>query len=760
MTDTSRLIQATELIENYLTDGYRIVPVWGKATRAVFGKKLISRPPDTTAKAPCGTSWNDSEKRPQATASELAEHVVIYDGAIGLQMADNMISLDVDKGAESIELFTKLAVEKGLPYDLSDNGIHILGTIPGDFAGKQVKLFGYDITLRTASSKSQIIVAPSNIAGKVREWGIYKPKNELPDLSTVFPELMNLSKDKPVIPTPVPGAPKEPKEPKKRRKISSCELLNVLLSSPEKMREHWKNGAGNYFNDLMQVLPMANGVENIELLQSRIETILTPVRADVHKEHAAYYAGKEPNCVGLKSVCTSMGIACDVCGVCRSRIPQIPGLIIGRGQDNRPVISKVLNNAVLLIEHDYPNMLKRDGVKERNLFGDRLLTDGDRLEIFAKIDADYRVFDKTMVNDAIDLILSRNTFDPLVQLISKVKHDGTNRLDNILRDLCGCVDDAYTRALSRYIGVAMISRAINPGAKADIVPILYSPVQGSGKSTFCEKLAYCVEDYYTQIGSMSDFGSQKTIERTSGAWIVEFAEMTAMQKTASEEELKAFVTTRFDKYRPAYGREVKEIGRRCVFIGTTNVDTILKDATGSRRWWLIRVSDDCPHKYMTTEQVNEYLLQYYAEAKLAVEAGEVPDIRSDEVMAVHREVVEASYDMDEWEGLIREWIQVGGVTNTCALEVWNRVVNQCGAMEKPKQMSKIDSIRIGKIFHRLGWEKRSIRMPGYGKQRCFVTPEHAETVDNIVSLVGSAEVEVIEEQVRPTESTFQAAFGI
>lgn len=556
---------------------------------------------------------------------------------------------------------------------------------------------------------------------------------------------------------PTASSPAPVKRPKK---IKHCELINTMLSLPEKMREHWKNGAGNYFNDLMQVLPMANGIDSVAQLQERIESILEPVRTDLHKEHASYYASKEPNCVGLQSVCNAMGVPCDTCGACKSRLPQIPGLEIARDAQNRPAIIKNITNTVILIQHEYPNMLTRDIVKGRNRFGTRNLTDGDRLEIYARLNQVYRGFPKDLVNDGIDLVLSRNEFDPMLNIVNSVTHDGTNRLDNILRDLCGAEDNAYNRAVSRYLGIAMVSRVLNPGAKADIVPILYSPVQGSGKSSFCEKLAINATDYHTVLGSMSNFGDQKVIERIIGAWVVEFSEMTAMQKSASEEDLKGFVTNRFDKYRPAYAREVKEVGRRCVFVGTTNKNVILKDETGARRWWIVRVSDDCPHKHMPDDEVKAYILQFFAEAKLAVESGEIPDIRSEEVIAVHKDVVEESTDIDEWEGLIREWIQVGGVTHTCALEVWNRVVNQCGAMEKPKQMSKIDSIRIGKIFHRLGWEKRSIRMPGYGKQRCFVTPEHAETVDNIVSLVGSAEVEVIEEQVRPTESTFHAAFGI
>ena len=69
-----------------------------------------------------------------------------------------------------------------------------------------------------------------------------------------------------------------------------------------------------------------------------------------------------------------------------------------------------------------------------------------------------------------------------------------------------------------------------------------------------------------------------------GAWIIELGELSTLNRSELE-RAKAFITQKVERFRLPYGHRVVEMPRQCVFIGTTNSETWLKDETGGRRFW-------------------------------------------------------------------------------------------------------------------------------------------------------------------------------
>jgi predicted P-loop ATPase len=82
--------------------------------------------------------------------------------------------------------------------------------------------------------------------------------------------------------------------------------------------------------------------------------------------------------------------------------------------------------------------------------------------------------------------------------------------------------------------------------------------------------------------------AKKTIEALSGLWIVEISELQGIRKSDID-KVKAFASRGTDRARMAYDRTVTEARRQCIIIGTTNSEQYLRDLTGNRRFWPVRV---------------------------------------------------------------------------------------------------------------------------------------------------------------------------
>lgn len=180
----------------------------------------------------------------------------------------------------------------------------------------------------------------------------------------------------------------------------------------------------------------------------------------------------------------------------------------------------------------------------------------------------------------------RAQFHPVQDYLDALEWDGTPRIDTWLTDYAGARDTEFTQAAGALWLIAAVRRVRQPGCKFDEMLILETPTQGTEKSTAFGVLAGN-DDWFSDCLPLNA-EPKRVIEATRGCWIIEAGELSGMRR-ADIEGLKGLLSRRVDKARMAYDRLSTEAPRQCVFAGTTNSIEYLKDQSGNRRFWPVRV---------------------------------------------------------------------------------------------------------------------------------------------------------------------------
>ena len=218
---------------------------------------------------------------------------------------------------------------------------------------------------------------------------------------------------------------------------------------------------------------------------------------------------------------------------------------------------------------------------------------------------------KASLDEGIQTVAHSQRYHPVREWLGGIVWDKKPRIDRWLMHALGETPATVPAALAEYLGLVgrywvmgMVWRVMEPGCKFDYCPVL----EGSGglrKSTLVEVLAG--SEYYSDTPFEVGRGKEGP-EQVQGCWLYEIAELTHFSK-AEVGAIKAFISSKVDRYRVAYGSTVEAFPRQCVLVGTTNEDTYLRDRTGNRRFWPVPVRNQ-----INTEFVAKYREQLLAEA--------------------------------------------------------------------------------------------------------------------------------------------------
>lgn len=198
------------------------------------------------------------------------------------------------------------------------------------------------------------------------------------------------------------------------------------------------------------------------------------------------------------------------------------------------------------------------------------------------IETVYGISSSGKVADALNVAMMNHAFHPVRDYLESLSWDGIRRAEHLFIHYMGAEDTLYTRTVTRKWLTAAVARIMNPGCKFDNMIVLVG-AQGIGKSYLGKLLG---KEWYSD--TFTTLAGKEAYEQLKGCWILEMGELSVMKK-AEVESVKMFISKQEDNYRAAYGKHAQINKRQCVFYGTTNDDTFLRDRTGNRRFWPIGV---------------------------------------------------------------------------------------------------------------------------------------------------------------------------
>lgn len=321
-------------------------------------------------------------------------------------------------------------------------------------------------------------------------------------------------------------------------------------------------------------------------------------------------------------------------------------------------------------------------------FRPRQVTDTDitRVQEYLQLEGLPRLARDTTYQ-AVEARARENAVHPVRAYLSELTWDGEPRLCHWLHTYLGCKDDLYASQIGTMFFISLAARIFDPGCKADYMLVLEG-TQGAMKSTACRIIG---GEWFSD--NMPDVTAGKDVSlHLRGKWLIEIAELSAISR-AEDAALKAFLTRPVERFRPPYGRLEVVMPRQCVFIGTTNKATYLRDETGGRRYWPVKVGK------VDTDRLQRDRDQLFAEAVHLYLDGRQWWPSADFEREQIKPQQEERFEGDAWEESILKWLEgrPRATVNEIAQGALYIDLSKIGTMEQR---------RISRCLERLGWVQR------------------------------------------------------
>lgn len=382
-------------------------------------------------------------------------------------------------------------------------------------------------------------------------------------------------------------------------------------------------------------------------------------------------------------------------------------------RDGQHRIEGTMNN--LLKSLDCPEMIERylahDGFKDELIWAPadvpkgeaqwRPFRDSDYALVRQQLELrGFKPMGQDMLRLAVHTVAEKNEVDTAVEWLKRIEWDGTPRIERFCIDVWGWEESLYATAVGRYLWTALAGRVVEPGVRADMAPILVGE-QGIKKTTAIQMLAPN-EEFYVEIKFDTDDDNMARLLR--GKLVGELGELRGLNSRAIE-DIKTFITRRYENWIPKFKEFSTRFMRRVVLIGTTNEDEILGDPTGERRWLPGRCVNEIDIKRLLATRD-----QLWAEGRALFEKGGVAWQEAELLAKLEHSKFKVT---DAWDPYVLRWLHDENAT-VSGSPISHPYVTTSDALTgavglQAAQIDHSKAIRMGKVLRRLGFDRRKVR---------------------------------------------------
>ena len=324
--------------------------------------------------------------------------------------------------------------------------------------------------------------------------------------------------------------------------------------------------------------------------------------------------------------------------------------------------------------------------------------------IYSELQGRYKNISCQSVGDYLQIIASRNAYNPVMAAFFFGDWDGVDRLTEVYQILNLPPDDTLSRVLvDKWLRqcIALQFNNFKSPFGADGVLVLTGR-QGCGKTSFFRRLAN--EPDFFKEGICLDFRDKDSLIKATGCWIAELGELESTMKS-DVARLKAFITAASDEIRLPYARAATHTPRRTSFCGTCNSNEFLIDTSGNRRFWTVAV-DSIDLDRLDRLDVPQLWYQIHGEVMLT--GGQSFRLTADE----QKQLAERNSRHEKRLKSEDELLDILGETDSQYFQIVMEYQTVTAFKEQYDSLKKYSAEQIGKALEHLGVSAEAKKIGG------------------------------------------------